>query len=199
MSPLASRLTGLRTTLLPPLAGISVMLLMLGVLQAPHITAQLRYQQAQNNTETIESNSLHSAQPHTISIPSLDITAPVIYEAATEDETLFQTLLQSGVVHYPFTATPDQTGNVVLFGHSSGSWLAPGNYKSVFAKLDILQRGDIIRIAYRDELYTYKVTSSQIVRPTDVSVLQPTEDRRLTLITCYPVGSNAKRLIVTAQ
>jgi sortase A len=50
--------------------------------------------------------------------------------------------------------------------------------------------------------YTYEVSSQRIVKPDDVSVIQPTSDNRLTLITCYPtyyIGPAPERLIVTSK
>jgi sortase A len=65
-----------------------------------------------------------------------------------------------------------------------------------------LKKGDQIMIQRDGKTYTYEVSSQKIVKPEDVSVIQPTNDNRLTLITCYPtyyIGPAPDRLIVTSK
>ena len=102
-------------------------------------------------------------------------------------------------MHYPDTAVPGKQGNVVIFGHSSGQWWAPGNYKFIFTLLDKLQPQDKIVIDYQGVRYIYRVYAYKIVEPTDLSVLNQSSDNSLTLITCTPVGTSAKRLIIMAK
>ncbi|WP_425465541.1 sortase [Paenibacillus hemerocallicola] len=46
----------------------------------------------------------------------------------------------------------------------------------------------------------YEVTDKQVVKPTDVHVVEPVPGRTmLTLITCHPFRSNKQRLIVSAE
>jgi sortase A len=48
----------------------------------------------------------------------------------------------------------------------------------------------------------YTVTSIDIVDPSDISVLAPTKNTSITLVTCYPfyyVGHAPKRYIVKAE
>jgi sortase A len=50
--------------------------------------------------------------------------------------------------------------------------------------------------------FTYEVTGKKIVMPDDISVIRPTHDPRLTLITCYPtyyIGPAPKRLVVFSR
>jgi LPXTG-site transpeptidase (sortase) family protein len=110
-----------------------------------------------------------------------------------------QNALKEGVVHYPGTAFFGEPGNVAITGHSSYYPWDPGRFKDVFALLHDVQMGDTIIIYSGQKKYTYQVNDIKIVLPQDVDVLKPTEDDRLTLITCTPVGTNLKRLIVTAK
>jgi sortase A len=62
--------------------------------------------------------------------------------------------------------------------------------------------GDSIEVETPAGTDTYRVTRTWIVDPTDVSVLDPTGTRALTLVTCYPfyyVGPAPKRFIVRAE
>jgi sortase A len=50
--------------------------------------------------------------------------------------------------------------------------------------------------------YRYRVVSTKIVSPDDVSVLDPTSGEVLTLVTCHPfyfVGAAPNRFIVRAE
>lgn len=110
-----------------------------------------------------------------------------------------QEALRDGIVHYPGTATPGEVGNVVLTGHSSYFPWDPGRFKDVFALLHDVQVGDKIYIYHNQERFAYEVSNTEVVLPNQVEVLTQAGDDRLTLITCTPVGTNLKRLIVFAQ
>lgn len=131
-----------------------------------------------------------------IQIPKLSITAPISLEVLNEEVV---SKLAEGVVHFADTALPGQIGNTVIFGHSSDYPWSTGKYKTVFALLDKLAPGDEIIIPYKTQRYVYKVREQKVVKPTEVSVLARTPDARLTLITCYPVGSTRSRYIVIAE
>lgn len=114
-------------------------------------------------------------------------------------EQQIQEALRDGIVHYPGTAFPGQDGNVVVTGHSSYFPWDPGRFKDVFALLHDVRIGDSIYIYYEQERYEYTVYDTEVVLPTQVDVLTQTGDNRLTLITCTPVGTNLRRLIVLAR
>ncbi len=109
-----------------------------------------------------------------------------------------QDALKDGVVHYPGTSLPGQSGNVVITGHSSYFPWDPGRYKDVFALLHDVVEGDKIVVYYEQDKYVYEVNEIEIVLPEDIDVLKQTPSDKLTLITCTPVGTNLKRLIVSA-
>lgn len=203
----ARRRNTFTTRILPPLAGLAAMFAVLGLLNSQHITSRLQAwtyspepsERIQLKDKETEQQQPDPSAPSTIIINGIKVVAPVIYGLQTTDESVFQKALENGVAHYPNTALPGQSGNVVIFGHSSGQVWAPGNYKSIFALLEKLQTGDKIFLDYQGIRYTYEVVTLKVVTPTDISVLQPTPDPTLTLITCTPVGTNTNRLIVTAK
>lgn len=142
-----------------------------------------------------------------IVIPKIDRNVPVVpvptanlvdrdWGALEKD---IQRALQDGVVHYPGTAYPDQIGNVVITGHSSYFPWDPGRFKDVFALLHDLKLKDEIIVYYEQKKFVYQVDEIKVVTPDKIDVLGPSEDSRLTLITCTPVGTNQKRLIVRAK
>ena len=65
--------------------------------------------------------------------------------------------------------------------------------------LDKLSEGDLLRIIWQGKEYRYKVISSQVVDPEAVEVLEPTQKSTLTLITCHPLFSDEKRLVVRGE
>ncbi|HUS17254.1 MAG TPA: sortase [Chloroflexia bacterium] len=94
--------------------------------------------------------------------------------------------------HHAGTANPGDTGNVVIAGHRDIRG-------KVFLNLDKLKKGDDIFLSSGRGLYHYVVRETGVVRPTQVSVMAPTKDARLTLITCTPVKIASHRLIIIAD
>lgn len=133
-------------------------------------------------------------------IPIQDISSDNLiqenWQALEED---LQKGLQKGVVRYPGTAIPGQIGNVFITGHSSYYLWDPGKYKDVFALLHNVEIGDQITVFYEQKKFTYTVTEKKVVSPNDVDVLKQTDDKRLTLMTCTPIGTALNRLIIVAE
>lgn len=143
-----------------------------------------------------------------IIIPRLGLNVPLVtpsYNSLLSEnweglETDIQDALQMGVVHYPGTARPGQAGNFFVTGHSSYYPWAPGKYKTVFARLHDLEVGDEYWVYYGGDRYRYIVREKKEVKPSNVNVLdQPVGRRFATLMTCTPVGTTLRRLIVTAE
>ncbi len=127
-------------------------------------------------------------------------TGALLKEDWTQFEKDIQDSLQHGVVHYPGTAKPGQAGNFFVTGHSSYYPWDSGKFKEVFARLNELTIGDEYSVYYGGDLHTYRVTKKLEVKPTNVAVLdQPTDKRIATLMTCTPIGTTLRRLIVQAE
>lgn len=194
-----------RKHILPPLMGLGMMIGVLGFFNSQYIVATLSdwtYKApaaAATLDNDLASRPVDVNAPAKVIINSIAVEAPVIYDQTTINEANFQKALRDGVVHYPFTSVPGQPGNVVIFGHSSGQAWAPGNYKFVFTHLEQVQPGQKVFLEYKGIRYIYEINDKKVVAPTEVSVLNPTAENTLTLITCVPVGTNKNRLIVTAK
>lgn len=108
--------------------------------------------------------------------------------------------LRKGPGHYPGTALPGQVGNFVVSGHRT-------TYGAPFNRVGELKPGDAVVVETRDSWYTYRITSSEIVRPTAVEVTYPVPRQRdakptkalLTLTSCHPKYSAKERIIVYAE
>lgn len=93
-----------------------------------------------------------------------------------------------------------EPGNVVINGHHN----ADGE---VFRDLVRLQPGDLIRLDAGGRRYWYQVAQTMVlpeegqpveVRQANARWILPTDDERVTLITCWPYESNTHRLVVIA-
>lgn len=141
--------------------------------------------------------SLPTIENNTIYIPAINVTAPVSWHIPNEDAALTAGLEQ-GVIQLEGTALPGTVGNVFITGHSSNFVWAKGAYNQIFALLHNLVNGDKVYLRYNGVTYQYQVSGSEIVKPDNLSVLNQTQQSILTLMTCTPVGTNYRRLIITA-
>jgi len=86
-----------------------------------------------------------------------------------------------------------------IFSHSSVNFFEALRYNSVFYLLDKLEKGDIVDIFMNKEKFTYIVTEKELVDASNISFLtERTNQKLLTLMTCWPPGTTYKRLIVRA-
>jgi sortase A len=135
----------------------------------------------------------------TIIIPKIGLKVPVVYDEPSAYNDKVQEALKRGVIRYWETASPGESGNVVILGHSSNNLLNPGNYKYAFVNLKRLDNDDIIYLDYESVRYAYKVTEKKILPPTDLTYISPTEKPSVTLVTCDPPGTDTNRLYVRAE
>ena len=151
------------------------------------------------STSSTETKNIPAYTDFHLLIPSLDISAPVIADVDGGNKDAYFKALQGGVAHFKDTAKPGEGSNIFIFGHSSYYLWDPGKYKKIFAHLEDIKVGDEVDLWYQSYEYKYKVTETKVVEPSDVSVLKPTPEEQLTLMTCVPVGTDKNRLIVIAK
>jgi sortase A len=125
------------------------------------------------------------AQAMRIRIQAINVDAPVV-QGDTWDQ------LKKGVGQHLGSADPGQAGNVVLSAHDDV-------FGEIFRNLDRLQPGDQVMLFTAQQQYVYIVTSSQIVAPTQVDLMNPTSVPTLTLISCYPYMVDKNRIVVFAK
>ena len=121
-----------------------------------------------------------------IQIPAIGIDAPIVLGDGWEQ-------LKQGVGQHIGDTKPGEPGNLVLSAHND-------IFGQIFRYLDQLQIGDEIIVYSNIRSYTYVIDQSvQIVDPTFVQVMEPTNDPTITLISCYPYLVNNKRIVVKAS
>ena len=135
-------------------------------------------------------------------IPKINVEVPIEFNT-TPDYAAQMKAMENGVAWFGIpgaNSKPGQVGNTVLSGHSSNDIIDGGNYKFIFARLDQMSTGDTIYINYQEKRYTYTITKKEVVLPTEVNKLVYETDKPIvTLITCTPLGTALKRLLVTAE
>ena len=117
-------------------------------------------------------------------IPHLRLEVPVL--EGTDDWTL-----DRAVGHIEDTARPGSAGNSGIAGHRDG----------FFRGLKDVRVGDHLELETHAGLDEYRIERIWIVGPEDVSVLDPTPEPAITLVTCYPfyfIGPAPQRFIVRA-
>lgn len=120
-----------------------------------------------------------------ISIPSIGLSAVIV-----EGTDMYSLLIGPG--HLTGSAKPGESGNSVVCAHRD----------TFLRRIRKLSPGDHIMIERDDRTFIYAVEGFRIVKPNDISVTAPTNDSRLTLITCDPAyypGPAPHRLVVISK
>ncbi len=120
-----------------------------------------------------------------IQVPAIGVDAPIVQGDGWEQ-------LKKGVGQHIGSTNPGVNGNMVLSAHND-------IFGEIFRDLDQLQPGDIFIVYTNQRSYTYVITGWEIVEPTQVEVLAPTDDPTATLISCYPYRVDTHRIVVKAR
>lgn len=130
------------------------------------------------------------APPTALVISNIGLNAQVYMTANVEPK--------AAVVGWLYgSAMPGTAGNTVLYGARSGP-------TAVFSHLDTLQPGDEVTVVAGKVAYVYRMAKVKEVAANDTSVLLPTKDSTLTLITDagnwdQATSSYTKRLVVQGR
>jgi len=136
-------------------------------------------------------------------IAKIGVIVPMVW-SANENEKNQLADLQNGAAHFPKTASPGQNGNMVISGHSSNYIWAKGKFNYIFKSLNNLMPGDVVDFKTIQQngkiiTYHYKISEKFSTLPDDERIFNDTSGATLTLSTCWPIGSNARRLIVKGE
>ena len=96
-------------------------------------------------------------------------------------------------VHIPESRSPNQPGNVAIFGHRT-------SHGREFRNIDRLKRGSQIVVTTNGRNYTYSVTAVGVLKPDDPALwASASNDQTLTLVACHPPGSVRFRIVAFAR
>ena len=141
------------------------------------------------STDIILDTKLLEELNTTLSIDNVLIEGKVVQGVSSQTMDL-------GFWHFPISKYPGQKGNAVIIGHRFLN-LPPA--KDTFFNLDKVKIGDEIVLKHNEGEWRYIVTEIKVVDENDISVVKDTDDYRLTLITCTPLWTSEKRLVVIAK
>ena len=141
--------------------------------------------------------------PRRIIIPAIDLDAPIepVGWHVINDVSTWDVPDRFAAGWLKTSAAPGQPGNTVLDGHHNIAG-------EVFRRLVDLKLGDEIDVIAGGEVFVYKITTRQILteraasydlRVKNAQWIMPTDDERLTLVTCWPYTTNSHRLIIVAK
>lgn len=142
-----------------------------------------------------------------ILVPSIGLDVPIIVSENMSQEDFikgkFEDQLDQWVVKYPTTPAPWQEGNTLLFGHTSYVVWKDNPYGTIFKDLPKLKDSTLIQVLREWNLYEYKVVDLFIVMPKQVPAQYMTYQNAggsyITLMWCYPLGTDNKRIMVVAK
>jgi sortase A len=120
-----------------------------------------------------------------LDIPRLGLSVAVLQGTRSR-------MLRRGTGHIEGTPLPGEAGNSGIAGHRD----------TFFRGLKDIRKNDEIQFQAATGLIRYEVDWVKVVAPDDLSVLAPSTESALTLVTCYPfyfVGPAPKRFVVRAH
>lgn len=131
-------------------------------------------------------------QGYSITIPKIKAFAPVIPNVNPWQKEEYLQALSKGIAQAKDNPS-------FFFAHSSDLPWRMTRYNTAFLRLGELQPGDLIIVNKNDTKYQYKVVEKKEVWPTEIQYAKEANQNRLVLMTCTPVGTSFKRLLVFAQ
>ena len=165
------------------------------------------YQQHSRNTNDLAATqnrlaelSQHTPQNPQLIIPALHLDIPIIQNVDGTRGKIYDLALQDGVAQLNNSAHLDsQIGNTVIFGHSSFFSISHTTFNAIFATIPQLVPGDTLSIWDTHHITNYEISESKQISASAVQVADPTPNRQITLLTCWPLGLALKRWVVVAH
>lgn len=122
----------------------------------------------------------------TLKIPKIRLSTTV-YSGISDD------MLKKGVGLYPESNSPmEKNHNISIAGHRD-------IYGAEFYNLDKLEEGDSIFLEIGGSCYVYDYEFTSIVESSDTTLLKGTDESIITLVSCHPVGTSEKRIVVRGR
>ncbi len=147
--------------------------------------------------ETKKGDATTKTQPelkgNRLVLPDIGVNAEII-----DGKNIYVIGKNQGVWRETSKSDPTKNGNIVIAGHrflytaKNGGW---------FYNLPELKVGQKLYIVWESKTYEYEVFNTRTVLPTQIDIRNPDPSvpKKLTMYTCYPLGSTAKRFVVEAK
>ncbi|PFJ14998.1 class A sortase [Bacillus cereus] len=147
----------------------------LSTIETPSLTTVMKNINKVNRTNVIGE----------IAIPDVHLLLPILKGTNTPNLLVGATTLKEN--------QKMEEGNYVLAGHHMRE------ETMLFGPLLYVQKGTVIQLTDKQNLYTYQVVEKKIVHESETDILNDTPYPFLTLFTCDISGPTNKRLVVTAE
>ena len=135
-----------------------------------------------------------------IIVPKLGANANIMPNVDAANPQQYMAALEAGVAQAAGSKFPGEGGHIYLFAHSTNTFANVSRYNAVFYLLYKLEPADEINLYYHGVRHKYSVTGKAVVDPSEVDYITRKTDREfLTLQTCWPPGTVAKRMLVFAE
>jgi len=154
--------------------------------------------------EEVEESKEEVTDDYYVIIPNILASARIELGLDPFDKVTYLYKLKDGVIGQSNTSSLPGAGlgkSVFLFAHSTEQGIVAVRNNAVFYLLGELNEGDPIFIRQGKQVYTYIVYKQIVVNPDEIEYLEYSEDDKEVLIlqTCWPIGTNWKRLLVLAK
>jgi len=130
-------------------------------------------------------------------IPRINLDEQIFND--TKQGAVSDEFLDKGLSYYDESTNKPGQGNVVIFGHSART----SEHGAPFRKIGIneLKKEDKIILTDKTKKeYVYTVTEIKTVQANDFSIIKPTPEQTITLVTCIaPNFPKDKRLVVIGR
>jgi len=152
----------------------------------------------------IEDQKVKDPENFYVSIPKIGAYSEVKINVDPFNDKEYLPILDNNLVaHAKNTSLPGlgKGKTTYIFAHSSQQGLSRVRNNSVFYLINELKSGDIIFIKEQDMAYTYVVYDKKVVSKKEIFYIgfRDPENEVLLLQTCWPIGTDWKRLIVFAK
>ena len=139
-----------------------------------------------------------------VSIPKIAARSKITANVSPYNEKEYLAILANDEVAQSSTSSLPGKGKnntTYLFAHSTQQSLNMVRKNSVFYLLGELVNGNSIYLQYNGNLYQYKVYDKKIISYKEAEYLNYKDENREVLIlqTCWPIGTNWKRLLIFAE
>ncbi|MGL6106250.1 class D sortase [Romboutsia sp.] len=149
-----------------------------------------KYEKVINSNQQDKTNSKTQLPEDIIGI----LEIPKINLKVAIQEGTDKTTLKTAVGHFKNTAMPGRVGNFAVAGHRTYT------SNKFFSNLDKMEEKDEIKVVTKTGTFTYRVTSTEVVPPEKVEVLNPKNNKKIiTLITCTPKYVGSHRLVIQGE
>ena len=145
-----------------------------------------------NPTRIRAQNEIQSAEPQKkptkLYIPKI---AKILYVSDGYVVDNRWAISETGVSYLVSSATPGQTGNSVIYGH---------NRNDILGYLPNVTTGDPVYVVLTSGDYIkYEVAETKVIEPTQVKMLNQSQDSRLTICPCTGFLDTARFVVVAKK